>query len=95
MASENEEDDEMNEFVKDGFVVDDEEEEESGSSDDGERRRRRKKKKREKNLKRLKQRDDDALDDEDIRLMRENLGMTTEKGQESDSEEDLSPSKKV
>ncbi|DBA03617.1 TPA: hypothetical protein N0F65_006796 [Lagenidium giganteum] len=74
-----------NEYEQDGFVVDDLEEEDESDDDSG-RHRRRRKKKEAKKLKRLKQKIEE-IDDEDLRLVRENLGMDTGPTR-SDSEDD-------
>ncbi|GLD93029.1 hypothetical protein PINS_up001621 [Pythium insidiosum] len=75
-----------NEYEADGFVVDDEDDDEE-SDDDGARHRRRRKKK-EKKLRRLKQKID-AIDDEDLMLVRENLGMDTGPARSDSEDEDM------
>ncbi|CAI5714752.1 unnamed protein product [Peronospora destructor] len=72
-----------NEYENDGFVVDDEDENSGGEETARYRRRRRKK---EKKLKRLKQKVEE-IDDEDLLLVRENMGMDTGPAQ-SDSEDE-------
>ncbi|KAF1793320.1 Transcription elongation factor Spt6, helix-hairpin-helix motif [Phytophthora cactorum] len=62
-----------NEYENDGFVVDDE-----GSDEEDTAHRRRRRRKKEKKLKRLKQKVEE-IDDEDLMLVRENMGMDTVK----------------
>ncbi|KAJ0391898.1 hypothetical protein P43SY_011340 [Pythium insidiosum] len=75
-----------NEYEADGFVVDDEDDDEESDDDGGRHRRRRKKK--EKKLRRLKQKID-AIDDEDLLLVRENLGMDTGPARSDSEDEDM------
>ncbi|RLN72476.1 hypothetical protein BBJ28_00001054 [Nothophytophthora sp. Chile5] len=72
------------EYENDGFVVDDEEDENS-DEDTGRHRRRRRKK--EKKLKRLKQKVEE-IDDEDLMLVRENMGMDAGPARSDSEDED-------
>ncbi|KAG6613482.1 Transcription elongation factor SPT6 [Phytophthora cinnamomi] len=75
-----------NEYENDGFVVDDEDDE---GSDDGETaRHRRRRRKKEKKLKRLKQKVEE-IDDEDLMLVRENMGMDTGPTHSDSEDEDM------
>ncbi|RLN50203.1 hypothetical protein BBJ29_000482 [Phytophthora kernoviae] len=82
---------ERNEYENDGFVVDDADEEGSDREETARHRRRRRKK--EKKLKRLKQKVEE-IDDEDLMLVRENMGMDTGPTH-NDSDEDVGRSRKV
>ncbi|TDH65720.1 hypothetical protein CCR75_000678 [Bremia lactucae] len=77
-----EEGEDRNEYENDGFVVDD-----TGSDEEGTARYRRRRRKKEKKLKRLKQKVEE-IDDEDLMLVRENMGMDTGPAR-SDSEDEV------
>lgn len=80
-----------NEYEADGFVVDDEEDENSDEDAGGGHRRRRRKK--EKKLRRLKQKINE-VDDEDLMLVRENMGMDTGLARSDSEDEDMDRSSK-
>ncbi|TMW63289.1 hypothetical protein Poli38472_002230 [Pythium oligandrum] len=89
-SDDDDDDGDKNEYEADGFVVDDMDDDES--DEDGGRHRRRRKKK-EKKLRRLKQKIDD-IDDEDLMLVRENLGMDTGPARSDSEDEDMDRSSK-
>eukprot|EP00644_Phytophthora_capsici_P004349 jgi/Phyca11/533807/estExt2_fgenesh1_pg.C_PHYCAscaffold_170135 len=81
-----EEGEDRNEYENDGFVVDDEDDEGSDNGESARHRRRRRKK--EKKLKRLKQKVEE-IDDEDLMLVRENMGMDTGPTHSDSEDEDM------
>ncbi|KAI9922746.1 hypothetical protein PsorP6_002179 [Peronosclerospora sorghi] len=77
-----------NEYENDGFVVDDVDDNSDGEETARHRRRRRKK---EKKLKRLKQKVEE-IDDEDLLLVRENMGMDTGPTRSESEDDDMESS---
>lgn len=80
---EEDEGEDRNEYENDGFVVDDE-----GSDEEETARYRRRRRKKEKKLKRLKQKVEE-IDDEDLMLVRENMGMDTGPTRTDSGDEDM------